>query len=375
MSFYQIIERYRSFDFAAYHASVTERKIAAILERDRLTELEYLALLSDAAQPSIEFMAQKAGVLTRRHFGNAIFIFTPFYLSNYCDSVCPYCSFGRQQPIERQHLSIDEVRAEAKRIGEKGIRHILALTGESRHKATPAYCAAAVEAMRDVFSSIGVEIYPMTEEEYRGLIERGVDGLTIFQETYDEERYHALHQGGPKDNYRFRLDAPERAARQGIRTVSVGALLGLNDPRIDSFFTGLHAAWLQSAFPSVEVSIAVPRLRPLVAEFVPAYGVSDRRLAQTIVASRLFLPSAGITLTTRENAVFRNAAARFGVTRMSAGVSTAVPGHAGGDATPQFEIADRRSVAEVKEDLRRIGLQPVMHDWNGALTRNYPSAA
>ncbi len=375
MSFYEIIERYRSFDFAAYCSLVTEQKIAAILERDRLTELEYLALLSDAAQPHIEVMAQKASLLTRRHFGNAIFIFTPFYISNYCDSVCPYCSFSRRQPIERQHLSIDEVRTEAKRISEKGIRHILALTGESRRKATPAYCAAAVAAMRDSFSSIGVEIYPMTEEEYGELIERGVDGLTIFQETYNEEWYHTLHQGGPKDNYRFRLDAPERAARQGIRAISVGALLGLHDPRIDSFFAGLHAAWLQRTFPSIEVSLSVPRLRPLIAEFTPAYDVGNRRLAQTIIAARLFLPSAGITLSTRENAVFRNAAVRFGVTRMSAGVSTAVPGRTGADATPQFEIADERSVGEVKKDLLRLGFQPVMHDWNGSLVRQYHRAS
>ena len=369
MLFYQSIERYRNFDFTAYCASVTGERIAEILERDRLTELDYCALLSDAAQPHLEEMARKASLLTRRHFGNAIFIFTPFYISNYCDSICPYCSFARQQPIERQHLSIEEVRTEARRISSTGIRHVLALTGEARTMATPGYCAAAVEAMRESFSSIAVEIYPMTGDEYGALIRSGVDGLTIFQETYNEERYHALHAGGPKDNYRFRLDAPERAACRGIRSVSVGALLGLHDPVTDSFFTGLHAAWLQSTFPSVEVSLCVPRLRPLVAEFAPGRTVDNRRLVQTILAARLFLPSAGITLSTRENALFRNAAARFGVTRMSAGVSTAVPGDADSESTPQFEIADGRSVDEVKDDLLRLGFQPVMHDWNGRLVR------
>ncbi|MGA2506322.1 MAG: 2-iminoacetate synthase ThiH [Chitinispirillaceae bacterium] len=369
MSFNSLINQYKNFNVGEFCASVTPGKIETILERDTLTEKDYLALLSDAAAPFLEPMARKADELTRRHFGNVVFIFTPLYISNYCDNSCAYCSFGRQQEIKRRHLSPDEIRAEAERISANGIRHILVLTGEARGRATPSYCEAAVRILRDYFSSIAVEIYPLTEEEYGGIIGCGADGLTIYQETYDEERYAVLHKGGPKQDYGFRLEAPERACRQGMRAVTVGALSGLSEPVKDAFFAGLHAAYLQKIFPDVEVSISFPRLRPLVADFRQGYEVNDCRLVQMMVAARLFLPFAGITLSTRESASFRNAALRLGVTRMSAGVSTAVGGRTSPEATPQFEIADTRTVDEVKRDLLDRGFQPVMHDWNGRYVR------
>jgi len=364
MSFSSVISQYENFDFAGFCASVTPERITAILSRDTVAAKNYLALLSDAAAPFLEQMAQKAQALTRRHFGNVVAVFTPLYISNYCDNACVYCSFARQQHITRRHLSPAEIRAEAERISAGGIRHVLMLTGESRGKASPEYCGAAVRVLRDYFSSVAIEIYPMTKEEYGSIIKCGADGLTIYQETYDEERYRTLHKGGPKQDYGFRLDAPERACRQGMRTVTVGTLLGISDPVKDAFFAGLHAAYLQKNFPDVEVSVAFPRLRPLVAEYKQEFEVTDRRLARTMVAARLFMPVAGITLSTRESADFRNAALPLGVTRMSAGVSTAVGGHISPHGTPQFEIADTRSVSEVKNDLLKLGFQPVMHDWN-----------
>jgi len=364
MLFSSVISQYKNFDFAGFSASVTQERITDILSRETLTGKDYLALLSDAAAPFLEQMAQKAQALTRRRFGNVVAIFTPLYISNYCDNACAYCSFARQQHITRRHLSPVEISTEAERISASGIRHVLMLTGESRGRAAPEYCEAAVRILRDYFSSIAIEIYPLTEEEYGRVIKCGADGLTIYQETYDEERYRTLHQGGPKQDYGFRLDAPERACRQGMRTVTVGTLLGLSEPVKDAFFAGLHAAYLQKNFPDAEVSLAFPRLRPLVAEYKQEFEVSDRRLAQTMAAARLFMPVAGITLSTRESADFRNAALPLGVTRMSAGVSTAVGGHTSSEATPQFEISDIRTVDEVKEDLLRMGFQPVMHDWN-----------
>jgi 2-iminoacetate synthase len=364
MSFYKSIEHYRGFDFSGFNESVTPEKITSILSREKLAETDYLALLSDAATPFLEQMAQKADALTRRHFGNVVFIFTPLYISNYCENKCAYCSFGRQQRIKRRHLSLNEIRDEAQRISATGIRHILMLTGEARRKASPAYCEAAVRILRDYFASVAIEIYPLTEDEYGGIIQSGADGLTIYQETYDEERYSALHEGGPKQDYMFRLEAPERACRQGVRSVGVGALLGLSEPVVDSFLCGLHAAYLQRTFPDVEVSVSFPRLRPLVGDFTQEYTVNDRLLVQMMTALRLFLPSAGITLSTRESAFFRNAAVRLGVTKMSAGVSTAVGGHASPEATPQFEIADTRTLTQVQEDLLCLGFQPVLHDWN-----------
>jgi 2-iminoacetate synthase len=364
MTFYSKVDSYGDFDFAGYLASLTPQKISAVLSRDTLTEKDYLALLSDAAAPFLEQMAQKADRITRRHFGRVIFIFTPFYISNYCDNACAYCSFARQRDIARRHLSPGEIQAEAERISAGGIRHVLLLTGESRGKASPEYCGAAVRILRGLFSSVAIEIYPLTEEEYGRIIQSGADGLTIYQETYDRKRYKALHHGGPKQDYVFRLDAPERACRQRMRTVTVGALLGLSEPVRDAFFAGLHAAYLQKTFPDAEVSLAFPRLRPLVAEYRQEFEVTDRRLAQIMAAARLFLPAAGITLSTRESVDFRNAALPLGVTRMSAGVSTAVGGHSSPHETPQFEIADTRTVDEVTKDLLNLCFQPVMHDWN-----------
>lgn len=372
MSFYTQIEKYKTFNFNEFFHSLNPDDITRILSRDRISELDYLALLSPAATPLLEQMAQKARELTLRHFGNVKFIFTPLYLSNFCDNVCPYCSFGRQQRIARRHLSMEEINAEAGLIRASGIRHLLLLTGEARGKATPEYIANAVGLLRDYFSSIALEVYPLQQEEYRMLVGSGVDGLTLYQETYDEERYHALHRGGPKDDYAFRLDAQERACRAGVRSVTAGALLGLHVPETDAFFAGLHAGWLQREFPSIEVSVAFPRMRPLVAEFSHEAVTSDRSYVQFLCATRLFLPTAGITLSTRENAAFRDACLPLGVTRMSAGVSTAVGGHAaGGCETPQFEISDTRSVEEVKSDLLKRGYQPVMHDWNSRYAKDF----
>jgi 2-iminoacetate synthase len=372
MSYYHQFEKLKDINFNEFFNSLTSDRISSILARDHLSELDYLALLSPAAAPMLEQMAQKAQVLTRRHFGNVVFIFTPMYISNHCENACPYCSFARQQHIGRRHLSLDDIKTEAALIRASGIRHVLVLTGEARRTATPEYIAGAVKVLRDYFSSIALEVYPMTGDEYGMLVESGVDGLTLYQETYDEACYHTLHQGGPKDNYTFRLDAPERACRAGVRSVTVGALLGLHDPVRDVFFAGTHAGWLQQAFPSVEVSIAFPRMRPLVAEFRQQTEVSDRAYVQYILATRLFLPTAGITLSTREPAAFRNACVSLGVTRMSAGVSTAVGGHTGDSGTPQFEISDVRSVEEVKSDLLRLGFQPVMHDWNRGYVNSTP---
>jgi 2-iminoacetate synthase len=364
MSFYQALEKYREFNFDGYVSSITPRKIESLLAKDALAELDFLALLSDAAAPYLEPMAQKADRITRRHFGNAITLFTPLYISNYCDNVCAYCSFARQHRIARRHLSTLEIRDEARLIAGSGIRHLLVLTGESRSRASVEYLAESLRGIRESFSSIGIEVYPLTEEEYGRCIDEGADGLTIFQETYDEAAYHRYHRGGPKDDYRFRLEAPDRACGRGMRTISVGALLGLERPIRESFFTGLHARYLQNAYPQAEVSISLPRIRPLAGRFTPPYIVGDERFVQTIVATRLFLHTVGITISTRESRRLRDALLPLGVTKMSAGVSTAVGGHSDRPSTTQFEIADDRSVETMKSDLLSLGYQPVMQDWN-----------
>ena len=364
MSYYSVIDSYKSFDFKAHIRSVTAQNIETILAQEQLEPLDFLSLLSPAALPYLEAMAQKARTITRRYYGNVIQFFTPFYISNYCENVCAYCSFSRNHTISRRHLSYDDIRREAKRISADGIRHILVLTGESHTWASVDYLAESVRIIKEYFSSVSIEVYPLTSDGYRKLIDAGTDGLTIFQETYDEGVYHPLHHGGPKEDYRFRLEAPERAASLGMRTITVGALLGLNTVYKEAFFTGLHAFYLQKHHPAAEVAISLPRMRPLAGDFNPPFSVDDPLFVQILTATRIFLHHAGITISTRESSTMRNAILPLGVTKMSAGVSTSVGAHTDEPSTAQFEIADTRTVIEMKRDLLEMGFQPVMHDWN-----------
>lgn len=343
---------------------ITRDKIVSILSKDALSTDDFYHLLSPVASELLEEMAQKARMLTRKHFGNSVFLFTPLYISNICDNRCPYCSFAKQHAIVRNHLSIEEIEQEARCIAETGIRHVLVLTGESRRAASPEYLRSAVEVLRKTFSSISLEVYSLTDDEYKMIVDAGVDGLTIYQETYNRELYKKLHSGGPKEDYDFRITTPERAAEAGIRSATVGALYGLHEWRTEAFMSALHAYYLQRTYPSLEVSVSFPRLRPQAGEYSSENMVSDRQFVQMLAAMRLFLPSAGITLSTRESEQFRNAVLPIGITKISAGVSTSVGGRAGGHSTSQFEIADSRSVVQVKSDLLKLGFQPVMHDWN-----------
>lgn len=367
MAFADIIEKWRDLDVAGYLSSVDKKNVERVLAKVRLDELDFLALLSDAASGMLEPMAQRAHELTRRHFGNVVQLFTPLYISNYCENACLYCSFARQYRISRRHLSPAEIGAEAERIAATGMRHILLLTGESRVKAPPEYLAESVDVCRRYFSSIGIEVYPLAQDEYAALIEAGVDALTLYQEVYDRTAYTALHAGGPKQDYEWRLHAPERACAARMRAVTIGALLGLADFRSEAFHVALHLRYLQRTFPGVEVAVSLPRIRPLVSTFPIEHEVNDRGFVQLLTAFRIFHPTAGITVSTRESRRFRDAVLPMGVTKMSAGVSTAVGGRASEGSTTQFEIADTRDVARMRADLLRMGYQPVMHDWHHSL--------
>jgi 2-iminoacetate synthase len=369
MSFSTIIDSYRSFDVADYCAAVDTPTIDRILSQTHLSALDFLALLSDNADSRLEIMAQQAAQTTRNHFGSAIVLFTPMYISNYCDNVCPYCSFAQHHEIIRSHLTAAQIEAEARRISATGIRHILVLSGESPSKVSVDYLETALQILRRYFSSVAIEIYPLSQEHYARCIAAGADTLTLYQETYNRRQYERLHHAGPKGDYGFRIDAPERACRAGIRAVTVGALYGLHDWRSDAFFAALHADYLQRNFPSVEIAVSFPRLRPQAGTFTSSHLISDREFVRMMTAVRLFLPKAGITLSTRESASFRMSVLPLGVTRMSAGVSTSVGGHSGEASTPQFEIADSRDVPAIRTDLLAAGFQPVMHDWNFELTK------
>ena len=360
---------------------MTPQDVARALSRPEPQPRDLLALLSPAAISFLEQTAQLAHWGTLQNFGHTILLYTPLYLSNYCINHCVYCGFNASNKFERRKLELSEVEREAEEISRTGLEHVLVLTGESRIHSPVSYVKDCVSLLTKYFSSISIEIYPLTGSEYAELVSAGVDGLTIYQEVYDPAIYDRVHPGGPKREYRFRLEAPERAGNSGIRTINIGPLLGLADWRTEAFTAGIHAAYLQRRFPDVEISISAPRMRPHLGGYQPQFPVSDKELVQVITALRLFLPRAGITVSTRESPGLRDNLVKLGVTKMSAGSSTAVGGHTGatGDIG-QFEISDHRSVGEVKTAISRQGYKAIFKDWHSlgprdiAGTTSHPQA-
>lgn len=352
----------------ALAASVDSDAVLAALDRRTLRPEDFLVLLTPPAQEHLEAMARRAHEETLRCFGRAVNLFTPLYLSDHCTNQCRYCGFNARNKQPRRHLGVDEAEAEARAIAATGLEHILLLTGDARHIASPEYIASVAARIKPLFASIGIEVYSMTEEEYRLLIRHGVDSMTMFQETYNPELYAWLHPAGPKRDYAFRLDAPGRAAAAEMRSVGIGALLGLDVFLHDAFCTGLHAWWLQRTFPGVDISVSVPRMCPHEGQFDVPHAVDDRRFVQYVTALRCFLPRAGITVSSRESAFMRDHLIALGATRVSAGVSTAVGGRVTDDQnTGQFEITDRRSVDEMIAALSANGYQAVFKDWEDPL--------
>lgn len=362
MSVYDELQKYRQWDLTAFFAGITDNEILGLIGKDHLSLRDYLVLLSPRAESHLEAMAQRAHQLTVSHFGKTMLLYTPLYLANYCVNRCVYCGFHVQNDIPRKKLTLAEVAAEGQAIAKTGLKHILILTGESRQHSPVSYIRDCVQVLKDYFTSISIEIYPVEQAEYAELVSAGVDGMTIYQEVYDQDIYAELHYG-PKRNYRYRLDAPERACQAGMRTVNIGALIGLDDWRREAFMTGVHAAYLQKKYLEVEISMSPPRMRPHAGGFPPRVIVSDKNLVQYILAYRLFMPRSGITLSTRESAALRNNLVRLGVTKMSAGSCTAVGGHSQEAAVGQFEISDERGVGDVAAMLYVQGYQPLFKDW------------
>ncbi|MDD5120758.1 MAG: 2-iminoacetate synthase ThiH [Candidatus Omnitrophica bacterium] len=367
MSFYDLYLQHKDFDLKKIFSVVSPGSIQNSLERDLLDIGQYIQLISPQAENCLEGMAQRAYAITRRNFGKTIQLYTPMYLSNYCENSCLYCGFNLNNNIERKKLSLNEVEKEAQFISSSGLKHILILTGESRLKSPVSYIKNCVKILKKYFSSVSIEVYPLAEDEYSELVASGVDGLTIYQEAYDQEVYAKMHVSGPKKDYKFRLEAPERGAKSRMRNISIGALLGLGDWRREVFFLGLHAKYLQDKFPDIDIGVSVPRIQPQVGDFKPISMVSDKNIAQIILALRNFLPRIGITLSTRENPDFREALIPLGITKISAGSTTAVGGHTlcveHLQKYSQFEIQDQRSVDEIRGMLECKGYQPVFKDW------------
>ncbi|MDI6605259.1 MAG: 2-iminoacetate synthase ThiH [Thermoanaerobacteraceae bacterium] len=370
MTFYDEYIRYRNFNFEGFFNSISDYDIEKVISKDKLNIYDFLALLSPNAEKYLEIMAQKAHRVTIQNFGRVILLYIPMYLANYCINKCAYCGYNADNKIKRNIMSIEDVRHEAELISQKGFRHILILTGESRAKTPVSYIKTCAAVLKEYFSSICIEIYPLKEKEYEELVHAGVDSITIYQETYDEKTYDEVHLSGPKKNYKYRLETPDRACRAGIKNVNIGALLGLNDWRKDVFYTALHAKYLQDKYGDVDVGVSVPRIKPHIGAFQPKSNVSDKNLVQIILSFRIFMPRLGISLSTRENADLRNNLIPLGITKFSAESSTKVGGYLEEkeyEDSGQFEVSDNRSLEEIVEMIRSSGYQPIFKDWENVI--------
>ena len=372
MSFYDVIQTYDPQQVIAEIEAKTAGDVQRALASEQLSNDDYMALLSPAAENFLEEMAQKAHAITLRRFGRTILLYAPIYLSNECHNGCLYCGFAVHNKVPRRTLNLDEVEQEARILHNSGFRHILLLTGEAPGLIGNDFIAAAAKRIRPFFSSIGIEVYPMETTGYKEMVDAGIDALTIYQETYDPELYAQLHPSGRKRNYRFRLETPERAGEAGLRRIGIGFLLGLGDFRSEAFFAGLHGRYLAHHYWRTLLSVSFPRLRPAEGGFQPPNPVSDRKFVQLMCAMRLLLHDAGLVLSTRESAELRDNLLPLGITQMSAGSCTAPGGYAEKDsATEQFAIDDDRTPAEIADFLRIRGYDPVWKDWDGAfLTRD-----
>lgn len=359
----QVIAAMDSYDYHRYTKADVRRAIA----RENRTPEDFAALLSPAALPLLEEIAQAARLETRKHFGNSICMFTPIYIANYCENYCIYCGFNCHNKINRAQLNPEEIEKEMAAIARTGLQEILILTGESRAKSDVAYIGEACKIARKYFKVIGLEVYPMNTDEYAYLHACGADYVTVFQETYNSDKYETLHLAGHKRIYPYRLNAQERALKGGMRGVGFAALLGLDDFRKDAFATGYHASLLQRKYPHAEIAFSCPRLRPIINnDRINPMDVHEAELLQVVCAYRLFLPFAAITVSTRECARVRDNLVKIAATKISAGVSTGIGGHVDdieNKGDDQFEISDERSVAEVYHALLEQHLQPVMNDY------------
>jgi len=368
MSFSDLMGSYPAPAVRSLISQTTSADIDRVLGKNRLSIEDFAALISAQVNDGqLEIMAQRAHKITGQRFGRTMLMYAPIYLSNECHNGCKYCGFSAENHLLRRTLTVAEAEQEAAYLSRQGFRHLLLLTGEAPESAGIDYLESAIPPIKKYCGSLSIEVFPMDENGYRRMVAAGVDGLTLYQETYDPALYAELHPFGPKSDYRFRLDAPERAGRAGMRRVGLGALLGLGEGLSDVFYTGLHALYLARKFWRTQVSISFPRLRPAEGGFQPHTIISDRQLTQFICALRLLIPNAGLVLSTRESTELRNHLLPLGITQMSAGSSTAPGGYSLSDhETEQFSINDERTPKELENYLRSHGYEAVWKDWDTA---------
>jgi len=365
--------------------------------RSRISLTDFARLISPAASESVAAMSRRANTLTQQRFGKVIRLFAPLYLSNECINNCKYCGFSRDNSILRVTLAVEEVLREGRALKEQGFRNILLVAGEHPKFVSNNYLRDCIAALHAEWPGISLEVGPMETHEYQPLVQAGAEGLVVYQETYDREIYHDLHTAGPKRNFDWRLETPERAYAAGFRRLGIGALFGLADWRFEAICVAAHADYLLRNCWKAYLTISLPRLRPCAGEFEPLTHMTDRDLVQLVCAFRLMFPDVGLVLSTREPAKLRDGLIPLGITLISAGSHTEPGGYTGAgkeklhhtergrivelgasewasagpdiQATKQFQIADARSPHEVAELIRRLGYEPVWKDWDAALTR------
>lgn len=330
---------------------------------------EYLDLLKPKSDQELENLAWQAQRLTQKHFGQTIQLYAPLYLSNECNNNCVYCGFNQKLAEKRISLSVEEVLTEAEILFNRGFRHILLVSGEKRNKITMLYLAEVVFRLHKTFDSISLEIFPLEEDEYRTLFQAGADGLTIHQEVYNRDIYQKVHPDGAKSDYDYRFQAPERAARAGFYRINIGALLGLGEWREEAALLGQHAAYLKKKYWQAQIAVSFPRLKSSGANFRPPQPVSDRQLVQMICALRIFQPTLGLVLSTRESQELRDNLIPLGITQMSAESKTSPGGYSNKvQAMEQFSVADTRDLEQVRNAIRQKGYEPVFKDWDKVFT-------
>ena len=375
--------------------SATRSTAQASMDRERLGLEDFAHLISPAGAELLEALSRRSRQMTQRYFGRVMRLFAPLYLSNECVNACQYCGFSREHSILRVTLTPEEVRREARALLEQGFRNVLLVSGEHPKFVSGSYLAECVGLLHAEVPSLSLEVGPMETEDYRPLVRAGAEGLVVYQETYDRPVYDALHTAGPKRDFMWRLETPERAHAAGFRRLGIGALYGLGNWRLDAIGLAAHAAYLLRHCWKAQLTISLPRMRPCAGEFQPLTHLSDRELVQLVCAFRLTFPEVGLVLSTREPAKLRDGLIPLGITLMSAGSHTEPGGYTGAGqehvhhttrgrivevgasewagaeprhATSQFQIADERSPREVAEAIRQLGYEPVWKDWDAALT-------
>ncbi len=368
MSFLQQLSLYPQTELLNKITSTTPAEIDHALQQQRLSIDDFSRLISpNITDSQLETMAERAHKITSQRFGRIILLYAPLYLSNECFNGCKYCGFSADNHFSRKTLTHEEIEREAIILRKQGFRHMLLLTGEAPKVAGIDYLEGAVKIIKKYCGSVSIEVFPMDTDGYRRMVDAGVDGLTLYQETYDAELYRTLHPYGPKRDFNYRLDAPERAGLAGLRKIGIGSLLGLGESLTDVFYSGLHALYLARKFWRSQVTLSFPRLCPADGGFQPNSIVNDRQLTQFICALRLLIPDAGLLLSTRESAELRDNLLPLGITQMSAGSCTAPGGYGEENQdAEQFSISDERTPAEVEELLKSKGYEAVWKDWDGA---------